>query len=132
MDSGLAAAATQQHNDRNATQQTLQLILQQLQHRPVTNPAPVQAKTEPEEPTGSPKAAVTGTAPNSNLPAVAPGLSHDGSPATTAPPGHGPGGSSDTAAPPGSEPVWGPAPDDSLDFKGSGKGKDDSGRPAPY
>ena len=132
VDSGLAAAATQQHNDRNSTQQTLQLILQQLQHHPITNPAHVQAKTEPEEPTGPPRVVATGSAPSSNLAAVAPGPSHDGSPAATAPPGYGPDGSSDAAAPPGSEPAWGPAPDDSLDIKGSGKGKDDAGRPAPY
>ena len=119
VDSGLAAAAAQQHDDRttaaaqqNDTQQALQLILQRLQHFPVSNPAPVQPKAEPDAPTSSPATA-------------APGPSHSGSPATTAPLG-----SADVAAPPGSEPTWVPTAADSLDVKGTGKGKDDSCRPA--
>ena len=146
VDHGLAAACMQQQNDCHSTQQTLQLILQQLQQYPITNPAFIHAKTEHEEPPGPPGVAALGPAPSSNLAATALGPSPDGSPAATGPqgpapdgslvatgpPGLAPDGSQAAAAPMDGEASWGPAPDDSLDIKGSGKGKDDSGRPGPY
>jgi len=108
VDQGLAAAAMSQQHDRDTTNQTLQLILQQLQHGKAPSPASANLgiKTEQdtylEAPTDPPAAAATGSDPEAS------------------PPAYGPSGS---------DAAW-PSPDDLI--KGTGKGKDDTGRPAPY
>ena len=108
VDQGLAAAAMSQQNDREATNQTLQLILQQLQRGtiPTTAPANLDTKLEQdpyrEVPTELPEAAAMGPAPEVSPPAFGPS---------------------------GSEAAW-PLLEDTS--KGTGKGKADSCRPAPY
>ena len=113
MDQGLAAAATNHQQDRDTTNRTLQLILLQLQHGKAPTPEPVnpnikiEHKPHPEEitnVTAAPLTAADGT-----------GTDPDASP-----PPYGPSGN---------DAAWTP-PDDLT--KGSGKGKDEAIRIAPY
>ena len=108
MDQGLAAAAMSQQNDRESTNQTLQLILQQLQRGsiPTTAPANLHAKLE-QDPYREDPLAPLGEAAMGPAPAVSPAA----------------------LAPSGSEAAWPPLEDTP---KGTGKGKDDTGRPGPY
>ena len=113
VDQGLAAAATIQQQDRDTTNRTLQLILLKLQqgNAPTPEPANPNSKTEQEPHPGGP-ANVTAAPPTA--------ADGTGTVPVASPPAYGPSGN---------DVVW-PAPDDLI--KGSGKGKDDAGCPAPY